>query len=827
MTPRRPHRRTPRLLVPSLLAATALLVAAAPGSADARVRVSDNWELRPDGNPIHGRDALGMAVNPRNSRHIVAVYADWANLWCEAAVSFDGGRKWRRDRLKAPAGFVDPPCTVGGHLSSQLGGTIAFGKDGNVYTAFASARVNAQGIEEARTVLVSRSTDGGRNFRTGTIAIAGGDDPDVGPDHVIPKLVVEPGRAGRADRVHLVAGRRSTAPGARAAEDDIAFTSSQDGGRTWAPARVIDGPGSAIEPSQPVVGRDGRLYVAWRTRKAGPRPGAYRPEGTVVIARSADRGATWRLRGVAGVRGFVYEGPREAPFATVQTYTNSTFPRLAADPKTADVYLVYNNGGRPVAPDEFRSADHFIHPDADVWFQRSPNHGEDWSRAEQLNVPTALTSEITQTRQPIVAVAPNGRVDVVWNDRRHWYRGCTHTHNPCLETRLGDTYYRYSSDRGRTFGAERRITDRSMNLDVGYDYRFGTYWEYAPAIVHQGSRRLLVGWVDTRNGNFETDTQSLFLARVDHRAGDGIPRRRIRGSRTARLANALSRSAYPAGPEAVLGGTFASRPWSRVVIVSEDDAPAALAGGVLARANIAPVLVGSERGLDTETRDELTRLAPVGAYVVGSKRALSDQVVEDLVATGIPREQIERIEGTSRADTARRIALVTDRRTVAERERRHPAFDAAVLVNPLDDEGYAAAILAAARRLPVLFATRTSVPVATREALSALGIRKVLVAGGQSAIADAAVSDLPGVQRLSGRTAESTSRAVAAESRRRSVAHTTVFAAPRRMDAALTGAAGARIGGLLLMAGPAKAERAVRGMTLAGEVDRIVHVTSR
>ena len=528
---------------------------------------------------------------------------------------------------------------------------------------------------------------------------------------------------------------------------------------------------------------------------------------------------------MAGVRGYVYEGPRVPPFATGPPFfTASTFPRIAADTRSGNVYLVYGNGGRPTVPGEARAADHFIHPDIDVWFQRSTDRGGTWSRPTKLNDELRVPTEITQTRHPSVSVAPGGRVDVVWHDRRHWYRGCLHTHTPCLEARLGDTYYSFSGNAGRSFSADRRLTDRSINNDVGYDYRFGTYWFFPPVAVPLDERRLLVGWMDSRNGNVETDTQGIYLARVTHGASRRVPRAVIGAERTSALSVELSRRAYPAGPEAVLGGTFATRPWTRVVIVNQRDEAGALAGGVLARANIGTVLVSAADGLSDEVKAELARLQPIGAYVVGSERRLSAQVVEDLAATGIPSGQIERLSGSSAADTARLIAEEADRRTTDERASGAPAFDAAILVNPDSDDAYAAAVLAATRRLPILFARRGSLSAATRQALASLALRRVLVVGGERVLSARALRGLPRPTRLGGSTQLRTSLAVLRESRRRGVAENIVYAADGRMESALLGPAAARMGGLQLMAGGDRAASVLADLRLSSGVDRLVQV---
>ena len=286
--PRRlwPARRARVLAGLAVLAATALS-SAAPALAqdrdDGRVRVSRNWELRPDTSPIYGRDGVGLAVNPRDPDHLVALYADWASLWCETAVSFDGGRTWRRDRLEGPPGIARPTCTVGPHLANQVDGGIAFGRGDDVYATFGSPVADAGGEEDTpHTVLVARSTNGGRSFGKGVVALRAGTDPDQGPYYVFPELAVEPGRRAGRDRIYLIA--ESTVTDARGAEqEDVVLSVSRDSGRTWSAPRAIDAQGNSIEASRPVLGRRGQLFVAWRTRGAGAG-GTPIPEGTVVLA---------------------------------------------------------------------------------------------------------------------------------------------------------------------------------------------------------------------------------------------------------------------------------------------------------------------------------------------------------------------------------------------------------------------------------------------------------------------------------------------------------------------------------------------------------------
>ena len=853
-------KRTRRLL-PAVLVATGLLTGgfaaiasadhpgraaklAAPGNT---MRVGPNYELLPNADPIYGRDGVGLAVNPSDPKHIVALYTDLVSLHCEVATSFDGGQKWRRVRLKAPPGFSNPPCVIGSHLGAHVDGGIAFGKGNTVYTSWATGLIDEKtGQGKGQSALVSRSDDGGKSFGTGIVALQGGDDADVGPDFNLPKLVVEPGKGSGADRLFVVANSvEQPKPGsplqpgqAPGRQDDITVTSSKDGGKTWAGGQKADPPGqSAVEASQPVLGKGGALYVAWRTRNTGPRPGTFGPEGSLIVGKTTDGGANWSRTTAAGVRGFVYNGPPQPLYATNRAFTQSTFPRLVGDRKSGNIYLVYGNGGPPTPQGKAVASDHFIDKDMDVYFQRSTDGGQVWSDPAKLNREPAIQYETSQTRHPNVSLAPNGRLDVVWQDRRHWYLGtnvrdgsgiCTNTHVECAEGRLGDTYYRSSKDGGASFSAERRITDRSMNNDVGFDYRFGSYWDYGPQSVPLGNDKILFAWMDSRPGNVETDTMGLELAQADLVASRQIPVQKVKRTGVSDLSVQMSKLAYPAGPEATLTGTFATKPSSRVVIVSDRDLAGALAGGVLGRANLGSVLVTPAGGLSPAVKAELTRLAPVGAYLIGSTGSLSEQVAADVAATGVPQDGIVRLTGNDAAGTAAAIATTMDRRSDQQKRDGLRAFDAAVIVNPASPDAAAVSVLAANRRLPVLLTNADGLPPATDAALKQLNITQTIVIGDETAVGSQVLAQLPKAQRLSGKDAVATSRAIVGESRRRGLPTNVVFStrATRRMDAAVIGAAAGRIGGLLLLSpgGAREAAKQLDGLKMRSMVDHLIMV---
>ena len=829
-----------------LVAATALGALLAAPIGEGALRAGDNFRMRYDPAPTRGKDAVGFAVNPRNSRHIVAINADWFPGECEYNVSFNGGRTWRDRDFQAPAGFSPAPCAVGGHLANHIDSSVMFGSGDNVYATFAAPRLNQSGQEEGKSVLVARSTNGGRSFRT-VVALPGGPllpptspggSPRPATDYILPKLTVQPRRGTRRrDRIYVVAGSTELEHEGTESEQNTVVSFSNDGGRTWAPPANANAPGeAAIENSQPVIGRDGALHVAWRRQGPGARPGQFSPQGLVVVGKSTDQGRTWRRYTAAQTRGYVPEGPPEPPFRAGQSFTASTFPRLAVERRSGNLYLVYGEGPKPQSATGVRAADHFIHPDMDVYFHRSTDRGVTWSTPKQINDGTPRPgAEITQTRHPNVSVAPDGRVDITWHDRRHWYQApyerCLHTHNPCTEARLGDTYYAYSRDRGETFSRDRRITDRSINNDVGLDYRFGAYWDYGPFSAPMGGSRLLFGWMDSREGNDENDILDIYLSRVNLRARGRAPVRRVPRGRAVDLSARLSRLAYPGGREAVLASTFATRPWTRVVVVNHRDAAAALAGSVLARGNLGPVLLTPASRLPGSVRRELRRLAPIGAYVIGGQDDVSERVVSDLAAAGVPGNEIRRLDGGDPAGTASLMAQELDRRGSAATAAGTPAFHGAVIANPRSPDAAAASALAANRRLPVLFVEENAVPPATAQALRRFNVGSTLVVGGPRWVSDAVVGQLPSPKRLGGGDQYSTSRAVVAESRARGLPTNMLYVADGRrpIDAAVMGAAVGRNGGLLALSRGtgAGAERMPGTLRIRSLLDQVIAIGGR
>jgi hypothetical protein len=859
------HR--PRRIVNMATILTAVLLLAVESGTEAQTssqgRALPNVRIGTDTSAFRGRDTPGLAVNPSDPRHLVEVEVNVGRGRCDYHVSRDGGatfpvsgvltaqaRPGEPPYPPPPPGGSEPLCDVS-NASASMDGSVAFGTGQNVYVPFATRRSTAEGF----SVVVARSSDGGNTFQPGVVAMAPAPG-SANPTFTRPELAVER-RVGMPDRIYVAAGTGTFSGG------PVRLAVSEDGGLTFTrPAGFprpqppppappgppivgdISGEDTPDSPSNPVVGPDGALYVAFRT-VSGPCPDAptVRACGQVKVTKSTDGGQTFTKTTAAEVRGY-------GPDISGAVFGADTVPRIAVDPRPSPaggaLYITYMQGptgsreGNPpraqsVSGGGVRAQDHFIHPNVDVLFVRSTDGGVTFTPPLRINddpVGTNAPGEGPAQRQPRVTVAPTtGRVDVAWQDRRHGYRSPTNSHfGGQREARFGDTYYAFSTNGGTSFSSNRRISDKSQNLDIGMDYRAGVYWWFAPAMVSLGDN-VIIAWQDSREGSRDNDNEDIYLGRLQLDAAGPTPVQTVPESDNPTLSLRLSQFAYQAGPEAVLQSTFTTADISRPVIVNQSDAAGALSGAVLSRAFLGPLLLSGAANLPAAVKAEVARISgtqadPQGAVVIGDEAALAAGVVNDLVAAGVPSDKILRLGGPTPADTAAAVA-----RSVPNRSNE------AVIVNPNTPEATTVAAFASFFRLPVLFVDRDSIPLATSEALRSLAITKTLVIGGEGAVSAAVQAQLAtdgrSPTRRGGPDAQTTSEAVATEGARRRAqpnmpANIVYLASQERpMDAALLGASVARVGGTMLVvpnADTAAAQSSLQRLGFSQSVDRLIVV---
>jgi hypothetical protein len=813
-------------------------------------RFSANYPLISN-TPDPSADVPGLAVDPGNQSHIVEANIDPINLQCDYHVSFDGGRTWAGGHLQAPSGSATPPFPTpacnqnfdsGGYAHFNAG--IAFGSGQNVYVTFSIHRgpfnrpENPSDGGNGDDAVVAHSADGGKTFQPAVVAVPGGGPTSLNPGlagyGMRPQVAVQRGAGTNGqDRVYVdswncyirIRASQTSRGGCSGGGGDrrIFVARSDDGGTTWAPpvlasaanvrtGTVIPPTGAAgeagstdeqaVEPAQPVIGPDGAVYVAYKNRDitdgttcpsnpsiTGTAPGGFTRTKArcVVVARSTNQGQSWQQ------------------FSTLPIGDGSLVnPRLAIDPSVGtrgELYVVFRNkvGSDP----------------ADIQLQRSVDGGQTWSAPVRVNndPPGAVQTN------PWVSVGAPGHVYVIWNDRRHPYPGGS----------MGDIYYASSTDGGVTFPTNRRVTDRTINVDtgrygdVGENFSTGFDW-YGPTLLPLANGHVLAAWTDSRRGNVDSGFQDVFLSDLNPAAE--MTASGIATATTSGLSVQLSRLAYPGGPEA-LGGN----PITKVVVVNQGDVAGALAGAVLARANWGPLLLSPASGLPGFVKAEAARMVPEGGYVIGDKSMLSTTVSHDLLASTRNGENVQRVAAAGTvpvedrpAEVARQIAGLLPR----------PSSEA-VIANPGSPDAAAASALAAALELPILFVdTRTALPDPTSQAIASLGIKKALIIGGLGSVnagVEASLVSLLGgvanVKRLGGADQYATSQAVLAEAVARGLPTNLVYVADgnRPIDGAVLGSAVARLGGLMLLmpgANPGTAELTLDGLGIGAGVDRVL-----
>ena len=832
--------RTTRLVRPAAigLGLSLVLTVAGPAAQGAVPpgRVSEATRLQAENkDPVRGRDIPGLAVDPADPRHVVMIDEDFIAGQCDFHTSFDGGRTWTSGHLTVPTDFADPPCRTydsGGY--AHFNKSVVWGTGQNVYTTFASHRGEQQRPEvgvaagEGDSVIVNRSTDGGRTFERGVVAIQGARDSR--PFIIRPGIAVQPRPQG--DKLYVV-GWHVVNPlnmGAQGGQGErrTVVASSEDGGRTWSAPVFAEAPDEKVrEITPPVVDRNGSVYMAWRNRDDpanAPHP--------IVVAKSSDGGVTWTRTPI--------NDATPAPAGIPAPTGNAGFPKMAYDPNTGPfgaLYVTYLG---------------FDFGDLDVLVQRSIDTGVTWS--PPLRVNDDPRGNGVRQLTPDISVAPNGRVDVVWFDTR------TNLPSPIIPrpSGQGDIYYASSSDGGATFSSNRRISDRSINLDDGMLGRNGTYTWWGPDSVPMGNDAVLFAWGDARYGNVDNGTNDVVLATMQLGAPGPAAITELPRASPANLSVAASQLAYPGGSERI-GAAFTSK----LVVVHKDDVAGAWAGAVLARFNHSPLLVVDGKSLTREQKDEIGRLNATGMFVIGDESSIPQKLVDDITKAGVitqlaplptttvpaaptttaapamattttvaatstaDKTRVIRLTGATPADVGRAVAGALDVRTPEEKGRSAPAFAAAVAVNLTSGESAAGIAFAASLRLPVLFVDRDGVPAPTAETFTAMAIQNTWVVGGPQSISDGALSRLPGAKRLGGADTPATSAAVINEFKSRGLPVNVAYVADedRPVDAAVAATAVARIGGFLLPTPggeTAKAEEQINALGLADQVDHLV-----
>ena len=416
---------------------------------------------------IRANNSPTIARNPRRHDNlVVANRVDGPRYSCGLHVSGDGGERWSSLRVQIPRG-EEPKCYAP---------DVAFTPDGKLHMVYVTLRGTGN-VPNAGWYV--SSDDGGRTFSP--------PEKVLGRLSFQVRLVADPNDPRLLYLAYVRADTdvgvlKFTAPG-----NPILVRRSHDGGATWdRPVRAADANRSRAVAPSPVVGPDGELYVLYldlgddRLDYEGEHEGRggkpYQGRWQLVLSRSLDRGRRWEESVVED---------RIVPTERFVAFLPPS-PSIAVDPDDGRVHAAFHDG-------RFGKAD--------VLSWSRPRDGTRWEGPVRVN--DNPSRDGTSQYMPKLAVAPDGRLDVVYYDRRA---------DP--KDLKNEVSLQSSFDDGESFGASITLSGRPFDSRVGY----GNERE----LPDLGSRLGLISddssafavWSDTRSGTIDSNKQDIGGARI-------------------------------------------------------------------------------------------------------------------------------------------------------------------------------------------------------------------------------------------------------------------------------------------------------------------------
>ncbi len=333
--------------------------------------------------------------------------------------SNDNGRTWQTPHVMLESG------------SGQFDAQIAV-DPADRRTVYAAWLQNSK-----RVVMLAKSVDSGATWAF-TLAVRG----DVELD--------KPTLAVRGQSVYVAFNH----------EEEVWVAASQDGGRSFIPARVNaeSRPGWSLLGAA-TVDPAGNAYLAWASySKAGGARGSV----NLYVAKSADAGKAWGatlLDVSAAAPGCKGEDCGEAFLGAQVALTSDAAGTL---------YALWNAGSASLGPQR-------------IYFSSSTNGGETWLP----RVGVSYAEPGVEHAFPAIVAGNAGDVRVAWMDKR----------NSSRNSPYWNTYYRSSSNGGATWGDEIRISGyvpgyRYIGRE-GFRFPFGDY--FGLAIDNHGDTHVVWG----------------------------------------------------------------------------------------------------------------------------------------------------------------------------------------------------------------------------------------------------------------------------------------------------------------------------------------------
>ncbi len=411
---------------------------------------------------IRAQNSPAIARNPADGENlVVANRIDSPRYSCALHISSNGGGSWEETSIPVPPG-KQPKCYAP---------DVAFDSRGRLYLSYVTLEGRGNSPSD---VWLATSDDGGETFSSPARTPLGQNAFQV-------RLAADPAHPGRLYLTWLAASDlglyRFTQSG-----NPIQAIRSDDGGRTWTqPVRVSDSRRERVVAPSPAVGPRGELYVLYldlggdRLDYEGGHGGRggppYDGRWQLVLGRSTDRGETWTESLVA--EGLV---PTERFIVFIPP-----FPSLAIDASSGRLYAGFQDGRLG---------------DADVMVWSLPPRGSEWEGPSRVN--DTPQRDGTSQYLPKLSVAPNGRLDAVYYDRR------ADSGNALNEVSLQSSF-----DQGDTFTARVRLSDQPFSSRIGFGSERGMPDLGSRLGLISTESRAYAVWPDTRGGTPASGKQDL------------------------------------------------------------------------------------------------------------------------------------------------------------------------------------------------------------------------------------------------------------------------------------------------------------------------------
>jgi hypothetical protein len=455
-------------------------------------RVTDGVQMTKDAlAPVRGFTAPFMLADPNDPTVMVAATANLRARTCHLVRSTDAGANWSiLDALPSPSDY--PRCTS--NIAGVTQTPIAWGSDGNLYYALLGYGEGEGGRDNDVSAVLAKSTDQGATWsQTIVMDNRGASDRD-GDDAAtvtgVTGLAVN--TSGDEDVVHVgYSVAYPDAPdGSPLNDNQVVVSVSTDAGESFGEGINLN---DFSEVTQDIAGSSyplimttsfGRPFLtvhdgvvmavadATMPFDSEEPPGDSYKAMPLLVARSTDVGQTWTVSPL-GPPVFTGTGAQTGMGWTPEGGPDGTFVfAYAATPETAD------SSGT-----------------ADIVVQRSTDMGLTWT--EPLAINDDDPSDLYVSFYPQLDVAPNGRVDVVWQDNREQ-----------TDFRF-QVRYTYSTDGGETWAENVQVSDQPIDFNLGISFNSDVR---QPPSVASTNEYAAFGWADPRLGDEISETQDSFGA---------------------------------------------------------------------------------------------------------------------------------------------------------------------------------------------------------------------------------------------------------------------------------------------------------------------------